>query len=196
MRKNIVAGLACALLALPGCTEDSGTTTESGTAPTTVPTTDPTAGTTEDATAGMTEDATAGATEDATAGTTAPTTTGGEGSVMEEFGAPCMADADCEEILGAGGVCLTDILMLYGLPGGYCSKLCMLPDGQTAYVEDDAICGEGVTCIGAMGYFEGCVVECTDNSQCPRAGYECRPMPEISSPGDPKFCLMTDENKL
>ena len=114
---------------------------------------------------------------------------------MAEFGAPCMEDADCTAVLGDDGVCLKDILGLYALPCGFCSKLCDLPPG-VGYVADDAICGMGVTCIGADGYFEGCVVECTDNTQCPRDGYECRVMPQIGQPTDPKFCLMTDENML
>ena len=58
------------------------------------------------------------------------------------------------------------------------------------------ICGQGVTCIGVDGYFEGCVIECTDDSQCPREGYECRTMPQIAETCDPKFCLMTDDNML
>lgn len=180
MRKNIVAGLACMLLALPACNGGSGDTD-----------TDNTPSTTENATANDT--------------TTAPTTTtdtggvvcepppaGGVGGVMSEFGAPCTMDDECVAILGEGGVCLTDILELYDLPCGYCSKLCELPP-NTAYVPDDAICGQGVTCIGADMYFEGCVVECTDNADCPREGYECRIMPTIGQPNDPKFCLMKDE---
>ena len=99
-------------------------------------------------------------------------------------------------VLGDGGVCLKDILMVYNLPGGYCSKICKLPDTMTAYVPDDPICGPGVTCIGAMGFFEGCAVECADNSDCPRQGYECRIMPTIGAPGDPTFCLMTEDNKI
>lgn len=187
MRNLLVAGLACAFLVLPAC-GDSGdaTSTTGGT------------GTTGDMTA-------SGSTTSGGTDTSAPTTTemcpdetetGGTGSVMEEFGAPCMEDADCVKVLGDGGVCLKDILGIYGLPGGYCSKYCMLPDLMTKYVENDATCGPGVTCIGAMGYFEGCVIECTDDSQCPREGYECRTMPQIGETCDPKFCLMTDDNML
>src|SRR5690606_36393005 len=53
MRKNIVAGLACALLALPACPADTGTTTESNT----VATTDDTTGAMTGAmTGGMTDE--------------------------------------------------------------------------------------------------------------------------------------------
>ncbi len=119
---------------------------------------------------------------------TAPTTTtetggnvcgagsrpGGVGGVMRASSArPAPPTTSSVTILGEGGVCLTDILELYDLPCGYRSKLCELPP-NTAYVPDDAIRGEGVTCIGADMYFEGCVVECTDNADCPREGYECR----------------------
>lgn len=175
------------LLALPACPGDSGETDSS---------TGPGPGTT---------DGTGTGTE---TGTSAPTTTadtadivcepppeGGVGGVMSEFGAPCDADDDCKAILGDDGVCLTDILMIYGLPCGYCSKLCELPP-NTAYVADDMICGPGVTCIGADGYFEGCVIECDSDADCPREGYECRIMPTIGQPNDPKFCLMKDEYML
>ena len=60
-------------------------------------------------------------------------------------------------------------------------------------LQDKALADIRVTCIGADMYFEGCVVECTDNADCPREGYECRIMPTIGQPNDPKFCLMKDE---
>lgn len=51
-------------------------------------------------------------------------------------------------------------------------------------------------CVGLMGYFEACAHACTDNTQCPRAGYECRRMPQINNMGDPNFCLMTEDNMI
>jgi hypothetical protein len=187
MPKNIVAGLACLLLVLPACNEKSS---ESETDTNVNPT--PGAQTTDDGTE------TAG-TPTTTEGTTTEEcpdpTEAGPPNAMEKFGASCEEDADCVKILGPDGKCLKDILGLYGLPGGYCSLLCDLPPG-IGYQDNDPICGEGVTCIGVDGYFEGCVVECTDDSQCPREGYVCRTMPQIGMPCDQKFCLMTDDNML
>lgn len=201
--RRILIGLACSFSVLPACT-DNGSGTESDSSTTNNVTgeqttgTNPTGSTTEPGTTG-----TPGTTGDTptTDGTgTGPGTTGGGGdSKMEVFGQPCMTDADCTGALGPEGKCLKDILGVYALPGGYCSLLCMLPDANTAYVKDDPTCsagGPGSYCIGADGYFEGCVVECTDNSQCPRDGYECRIMPQLGKDGDPKFCLMTDDNML
>ncbi|MDC0666851.1 hypothetical protein [Nannocystis radixulma] len=185
MRKNIVAGLACMLLALPACTGGSGDTETTDTAA---------PGTTDNATTDGTETGTPTTTE--TGGVVCePAPEGGVGGVMSEFGAPCTSDDECVAILGEGGVCLDNILGIYNLPCGYCSKLCELPP-NTAYVPDDMTCGMGVTCIGADGYFEGCVIECQDNADCPREGYECRIMPTIGQPEDPKFCLMTDEHMV
>lgn len=167
----------------PGTTQDPGTTdaveTATGNPTTGGPTTDPTPGTTETAT---------DATTDAT--------TGADTSLMTQYGAPCTTDDDCIDVLGAGGICLKDILGVYSLPGGYCSTACSLPDQQQTYIPMAADCKLGADCVGLMGFFEGCSLPCTDNSQCPRAGYECRTMPEISNPGDPSYCLMTEDNKI
>jgi hypothetical protein len=203
--RRFLAGFVCLVTVLPACGDDGGGTASDSAGSTSNATTNSTTNATNNAT-----DASAGSTSAAT--TESPTTSasatdggssggggstgGGGASVMEEFGHPCTMDSDCTAILGPDGKCLKDILGVYALPGGYCSKLCMLPDANTAYVPNDATCGPGVYCIGADGYFEGCVIECTDNSQCPRAGYECRIMPQIGVDGDPKFCLMTEDNKI
>ena len=202
--RRFLAGFVCALTVLPACTEEGKDTDSSSAGSTSAATNDASSSsasaTTNNATTGASDPTTGasgtGSTSSASA-TTASGSSGGSGeSVMEEFGHPCNTDAECQAVLGADGVCLKDILMVYNLPGGYCSKLCMLPDANTAYVPNDPTCGPGVYCIGADGYFEGCVIECTDNSQCPRAGYECRIMPQIGKDGDPKFCLMTEDNKI
>lgn len=200
--RRFLAGFVCLLTVLPACGDDGGGSASSSAGSTSNATND---GSSSSASAGSSSSAT---TESPTSGASATdgsgggssggggSTGGGGGSVMEEFGAPCTMDSECQAILGPDGKCLKDILGVYALPGGYCSKLCMLPDANTAYVPNDPVCGPGVTCIGADGYFEGCVIECTDNSQCPRAGYECRIMPQIGADGDPKFCLMTEDNKI
>ena len=128
--------------------------------------------------------------------TTTDPTTGGDAGLMTHHGAPCETDADCKELLGAGGVCLKDILGVYALPGGYCSTDCDLPDQSTTYITDAPDCTMMADCLGLMGYFEGCAHACTDDSQCPRDGYECRQMPQISNQNDPEFCLMTDDNMI
>lgn len=186
--RRILVGLACSFSVLCACGDDKGdSASDAGS----------TSGASNDATAGSTSGASAGSTGDEP--TTTQSSTGADippGSKMEHFGTPCMADADCVPTLGADGKCLMDILGFYTLPGGYCSLLCDLPDAMTAYVKDDPKCAGGGAnsyCIGADGYFEGCVTQCADDSQCPREGYECRIMPQIGKDGDPKFCLMTDE---
>jgi hypothetical protein len=113
-------------------------------------------------------------------------------SIMDDFGAPCSSDADCVGPLGAGSVCVTEILGVYDLPGGFCSRPCTLPNTSTSFEHDSAQCDPdgGVTCVGAQGLFTSCIRECTSDSQCGREGYGCRLMPTLASTGDPKFCLM------
>lgn len=201
MRRIFVLGLSCLLPALSACGDTGGDPTSDSASSTSTAGSE-TGSSTSTTTEGSATDAgTTTAMGSTSEMTTSPTTTasstgGGDQGVMGEFGHPCVDDAECMAVLGPEGVCLKDILGVYALPGGYCSKLCMLPDNMTAYVPNDPACGDGVTCIGAMGYFEGCVIECKDNTDCPRMGYECRIMPQIGQPGDPTFCLMTDDNML
>lgn len=112
-----------------------------------------------------------------------------EASVMNELGTPCEADSDCSHI-GAGAVCDT-CSVIYDLPGGYCGKVCEHADETAIYTADAADCDPegGQWCIGVNGVYTRCAIECTDDSQCDRAGYVCRVMPDIGMPGDPKFCL-------
>jgi len=121
---------------------------------------------------------------------------GDDTSLMKTYGAACSTDGDCQKLLGPDGKCLKDILGVYSLPGGYCSTFCQLPDQQTTYLTDAKDCLMLADCVGLMGYFEGCAHACTDDSQCPRDGYECRRMPQISNEGDPEFCLMTEDNMI
>jgi hypothetical protein len=154
-------------------------------------------GTTEAAEGSSTAATTAGPDTDSTTTTaTGSSSTGGSTSLMDQYGAPCDTDADCVKVLGDGGKCLKDILGVYNLPGGYCSTDCDLPDQQHTYIPMAADCKLGADCVGLMGFFEGCAFPCMDNSQCPRDGYECRQMPEISNPEDPTYCLMTEDNKI
>jgi hypothetical protein len=113
-------------------------------------------------------------------------------SIMDVWGAPCTSDADCMQALGADGICVLDILGVYELPGGLCTKNCQLPDASTTFVEDATDCDEmgGVSCVGGKDLFSVCMIPCTDSSQCGREGYGCRTMPTLASEGDPTFCLM------
>lgn len=180
----------------PGTTTQDPGTTQAPTAPTSTtdePTTTPvTSGpTTTGEPTGTTAD------PSATDDTGAESSSGGDDmSLMKTYGAPCDTDADCQKLLGADGKCLKDILGVYSLPGGYCSIFCQLPDQQTTYITDAPDCTMMADCVGLMGYFEGCAHACTDDSQCPRDGYECRRMPQISNEGDPEFCLMTEDNMI
>lgn len=133
---------------------------------------------------------TAPTTTSGTSGTTGGTDTGGD--LQAAWGAPCTEDDECVALLGKGGVCLTEAV-IYELPGGYCSKLCTLPD-DTKYSFDDPQCDPegGVDCIGQAPLFEVCAPQCTNESQCGRDGYLCRTFPLISEEGDPTYCLMPD----
>lgn len=113
-------------------------------------------------------------------------------SIQKTWGAPCTADADCVALLGDDAICET-AAVIYGLPGGYCTKICDLTGDETLIV-DDPTCDPagGVNCIGADAIFERCAVPCTGNDQCGRDGYQCRQMPQISGPDDPSYCLMDD----
>ena len=120
-------------------------------------------------------------------------TDGATDNVMTQWGAACSTDADCVAILGDGAVCQMKSV-IYELPGGYCTKPCVLPDMDTRVVEDAMDCDPngGIACIGQKGFFERCVTLCTDDMQCGRDGYYCRVMPMIGVEGDPKACLMPD----
>lgn len=175
----------------PGTTQEPTTTTTQTTATTS------TDATTAPVTTGTDTGELTTGTGVATSDTGSESSTGGDdGSLMKTYGAPCGTDADCQKLLGPDGKCLKDILGVYALPGGYCSTLCQLPDQQTTYITDAPDCLMMADCIGLMGYFEGCAHACTDDAQCPRAGYECRRMPQLSNMGDPEFCLMTEDNMI
>ncbi len=185
--------LACSLLL--ACSGDGNMATTQSTR-----TVDPTAdssGDPSDATAptGTAPTGTASTTAGPDSDTATEATTGDAG-LMGKYGAPCATDADCIAVLGEGGTCLKDILKVYAMPGGYCSTYCALPDQQMTYIPMAADCELGADCVGLMGYFEGCALPCTDDSQCPRGGYECRQMPVISNADDPTYCLMTEDNKI
>lgn len=125
--------------------------------------------------------------------TTAEGSSGGGGeSLQATWGAPCTEDSECVALLGEGGVCLTEAV-IFELPGGYCSKLCTLPEGSK-YSIGDPQCdpGGGIDCIGQAPLFEVCAPPCTSDSQCTRDQYSCRNFPLIAEEGDPTYCLMPD----
>lgn len=113
-------------------------------------------------------------------------------SIMDAYGAPCNSDADCFEVLGDGSICVDNILGVYDLPGGFCSRPCDLENTMTSFEHDSAQCDPngGITCVGAQGLFTACIEECTTDAECGREGYGCRRMPTLAGPDDPKFCLM------
>ncbi|MCA9636011.1 MAG: hypothetical protein KC420_08280 [Myxococcales bacterium] len=111
-------------------------------------------------------------------------------NLMEKWGAPCTTDQACKDLTGdADAECLIDILDIYVLPQGYCYKPCDLDPG-VQYVPDSPMCGDGMTCLGADGFFEACAVPCTSDDECQRDGYTCQILPTLGMEGDPKFCLM------
>jgi hypothetical protein len=113
--------------------------------------------------------------------------------LQADWGSACSVDADCVAVLGEGAVCL-DKAVVFELPGGYCSKPCVLPDSSTKTVLDDPACNPdgGIACVGVKDTFEYCAPLCTDDAQCDRDGYICRQMPLVSVATDPSLCLMPD----
>jgi hypothetical protein len=113
-------------------------------------------------------------------------------SVMSAWGAPCTQASDCTPLLGEGAECVSNILGVYDLPGGFCTKYCDLPDTSTTFIHDSPQCDPagGVTCVGAKDLFSACIIPCQNDSQCGREGYACVTMPTLASEGDPTFCLM------
>ncbi len=121
---------------------------------------------------------------------------GSGANLMEKWGAPCTSNDDCVALAGEGAECLENILDIYLLPQGYCSKPCSLPNSDTQYVDNDPMCGDGMTCLGAVGFFETCALPCTSDDECQRDGFSCQLLPQIGAEGDPKFCLMNYECTL
>ena len=174
---------ATLLLALVGCSGDGDDSTDSATTNAT---------TTETTTDGTDTSAGAACYDDREAMKPAPSM-----SIQETWGAPCMTDGDCVTLLGDGAVC-DFTAVIYELPGGFCTKPCVVgddPNNTTMSFElDDPECDPagGIACVGANGIYSRCAPPCTDDSQCTREGYFCRTMPQISAETDPTFCLMDD----
>jgi len=114
--------------------------------------------------------------------------------IMETWGAACTSNEECIDLIGDPAAVCDFTAVVYELPGGYCTKPCVLPDLDTRAVLDDPQCSAegGVACLGVMGTFERCAIPCTESAQCNREGYECRLLPLIGVEGDPTFCLMPD----
>ena len=190
-RASTLALLSLAIALPLACTADD---VEDGTAGESGPNNDstdsnPTAAT-ADETASSDDSAALGCAADITFDTTDGTST----PIMETWGAACTTDADCVALIGDPAAICDTMAVVYELPGGYCTKPCVLPDAQTRSVPDDPQCDPngGVTCLGVMGTFERCAIPCTDSQQCNREGYECRLLPIVGMEGDPSFCLMPD----
>jgi len=117
-------------------------------------------------------------------------------TIMATWGSPCMADADCVPGLGDGATCINNILGVYDLPGGYCTRECTVGSTDITFVLDSPDCDPngGVACVGIDGAFTACAPVCSSDSQCGRDGYACTIMPNIGAEGDPTFCLMNAES--
>ena len=144
-----------------------------------------------DAEAGGTDDETGGPQKNE-CGTEWAEKDGTTPSIMDAWGAPCSVDADCEPLLGADAKCIQNILNVYDLPGGYCTRECHLADTSVSFELDSPDCDPngGVACVGVEGAFTACALPCDSHDQCGREGFGCRLMPSIASEGDPTFCLM------
>ncbi len=116
-------------------------------------------------------------------------------TIMEAWGAACMMDSDCEPGLGVGAKCITNILSVFDLPSGYCTRECAIDSTAVTFILDDPECDPagGVACVGIDGSFTACAPTCENDSQCGREGYACTIMPLIGMDGDPTFCLMNAE---
>jgi len=119
--------------------------------------------------------------------------TSGTPDIQAAWGSACASDQECVDRLGFdNAICVQNILGVFDLPGGYCSRPCVLPDFETTNVPNDAQCDPagGVSCIGLKDNFEACAIPCNTSDQCGREGYGCARMPIISSDADPSYCLM------
>ncbi len=114
------------------------------------------------------------------------------------WGSACQTDQECKDRLGDPDAVCDFSAVVYELPGGYCTKPCVVGDDpsntQMSFELDDPECDPagGVACVGANGIYTRCAIPCTDDSNCGREGYFCRQMPSIGGPNDPSFCLMDD----
>ena len=179
-----LALLAVSLPACPAADDTDDTAAESG------PNDDTTA-----STAAAPAEETASADDSAVLGCAAGVTAGSSPEpIMETWGAACTTNEECIDLIGDPAAVCDFAAVVYELPGGYCTKPCMLPDLDTRFVLDDPQCSAdgGVACLGVMGTFERCAIPCTDSAQCNREGYECRLLPLVGVEGDPNFCLMPD----
>lgn len=76
-----------------------------------------------------------------------------------DYGTACAVGTEC-----LGGLCLST------WPGGYCTSMCSLTDGQCP-------ASTGTVCVdvsqGNMGDLGACLPSCVDASDCARPGYTC-----------------------
>ena len=118
--------------------------------------------------------------------------------VQQTWGSACSTDEECQQRLGDPDAVCDVEAVIYELPGGFCTKPCVVGDDpqntQLTFELDDPDCDPagGVACVGVNTIYSRCAIPCTDDSNCGREGYFCRRMPMISGTDDPTFCLMDD----
>ena len=89
----------------------------------------------------------------------------GGGTGTGKIGDPCTSPDDCQAPAGLQAECLTNLLNMIELPGGYCTASCTPGD-------PDPCAPDGV-CYG-MQMMAYCLKPCTDNSECRQdEGYVC-----------------------
>ena len=109
----------------------------------------------------------------------------------EGFGAACLDDEDCQGYPGSDTFprrCLTDVMMMFNAPGGFCTACCNAPAING--------CADNIDCVGALNAFTICVAHCDSSSDCRQdEGWECRGMYYIPADFPGTFCLPDEDHK-
>ena len=100
-----------------------------------------------------------------------------EGSLHSAIGGPCVTAADCEPPEGLTAQCLTDLISIIVLPGGYCTAQC----------QDVDDCGAGASCVD-LSVVKFCIKTCSSAADCRQEdGYYCDIIPYTSDPNT--YCI-------
>jgi hypothetical protein len=100
-----------------------------------------------------------------------------EGPLHSSIGGPCSTAADCESPEGLTAQCLTDLITIIVMPGGYCTAQC----------QDVGDCGPGAACVD-LSIVKFCIKTCSSAADCRQdEGYYCDIIPYTSDPNT--YCI-------
>jgi hypothetical protein len=100
-----------------------------------------------------------------------------EGPLHSSIGGPCTTAADCDAPEGLTAQCLTDLITIIVMPGGYCTAQC----------QDLGDCGPGAACVD-LSIVRFCIRTCSSAADCRQdEGYYCDIIPYTSDPNT--YCV-------